>query len=298
MWQRFRPKTRGKLADQTVYEPDSLYARARVVVDEMMHGTRKGWRGERDGLKRTSKAAGALRQRDTHDAVHLLALLILQAPAAAKAQHEMDTHHGGYKNRQARIFELIDFNDTFVDTVFALSDHDLVEFPERLQKEIGYFCDRLHTPTFSDRQYEAIIHGLSREIAVFRALRRAGYNVRMTSRVQDAMGVDMTITDPDTKKSINVDVKTHSSFHFRLVDLQRQNRMDEERRLDCELAGFCKVRNGHGQQAVDTVLLRVATEHLGEIRNFDFVNDEQLVRLVAEALQHEGKYVIALNDSV
>ncbi len=295
MWQRFRPKTRGRLADKTVYEPDSLYARARAVVNEMLHSVRSNERG-RDAVKRTIKAARTLRQHDTHDAVHLLALLILQAPAAAKAQHEMDSHHGGYKNRQARIFELIDFNDTFVDTVLALPDHDLVEFPERLKAEIDYFCTRLHAPTFTDEQFEAITHGLSREIAVYRALRRAGYNVRMTSRVQDAMGVDMVITDPDTKKSINVDVKTRSSFHFRLVDLERQSRIDEERRLECELAGFCKVRNGHGQQAVDTVLLRVATEHLGEIRNFDFVDMEPLVTLVSDALQHEGRYIIALND--
>jgi hypothetical protein len=297
MWKRFKPRTRGKLADQTVYEPDSLYAHARAVVTEMMQSVRSGWRGERDGVKRSTQAARALRQRDAHDAVHLLALLILQAPAAAKAQREMDSHHGGYKNRQARIFELIDFNDTFVDTVFALPDHDLVEFIERLAKEIEYFCERLHTPTFTDKQYEAITHGLSREIAVHRALRRAGFNVRMTSRVQDAMGVDMVITDPDTKKSINVDVKTHSSFHFRLVDLQRQDRIDEQRRLDCELAGFCKVRNGHGQQAVDTVLLRVATEHLGEIKNFDFVDVEPLIHLVTSALQHEGKYVISLSNA-
>lgn len=294
MWQRFRPKTRGKLSDRTAYEPDSLYARARSVVSEMMQQARGGWRGQRDVLKRTTKASRLLREHDTHDAVHLLALLILQAPAAAHAQREMDTHHGGYRNRQARIFELIDFNDTFVDTVLALPDHDLVEFPERLKEEIEYFCSVLQVAPFSDEQFEAITHGLSREIAVYRGAKRAGYIVRMTSRTQDAMGVDMVITDPDTKRSLNVDVKTRSAFHFRLVDLERQHRMDEARRLECELAGFCMVRNGHGQQAVDTVLMRIATEHLGEIQYFDFVSIEPLATLIADAMAHEGKYVVSL----
>ena len=294
MWKRFRPKTRGTLADKTAYEPESLYARARVVVHETMHLSRSEERGKRDSLKRAIRAARILRERDPRDAVHLLALLILQAPAAVLAQREMDAHRGGYRNRQARIFELIDFNDTFVDTVFALHDHDLVGFPERLRTEIDYFCERLHTPSFTDQQYEAITHGLSREIAVYRALKRAGYIVRMTSRVQDAMGVDMVIADPDTKKTINVDVKTHSAFHFRLLDLQRQERIDEERRLECELAGFCAIRNGHGQQAVETVLLRIATEDLGPIRNFDFVDTQPLVELVGRALSHDGKYVAHL----
>lgn len=294
MWQRFRPKTRGALADKTAYEPESLYARARQVVSEAMHLARSGTHGRREGIKRAARAARILREHDHHDAVHLLALLILQAPAAALAQRELDAHHGGYKNRQARVYELIDFNDTFVNTVFALSDHDLVIFPKRLEQEMTYFCEQLHTTAFTPVQFEAIVHGLSREIAVYRGLRRAGYIVRMTSRVQDAMGIDMTITDPYTKKSINVDVKTHSAFHFRLVDLERQDRIDEERRLQCELAGFCAVRNGHGRDAVDTVLLRIATDRLGEIRNFDFTDIQPLVDLVAQALDNDGRYAINL----
>lgn len=294
MWQRFRPKTRGKLGDKTVYEPDSLYARARSIVDQSMHQARGGLAGRRNILKRTMKAVRLLRERESHDAIYLLALLILQSPGAAHAQREMDGHRGGYKNRQARIFELIDFNDTFVNTVLALRDHDLVEFPERLKEEIDRFCGNLHVQSFDERQFEAIVHGLSREIAVYRGARKAGYIVHMTSRMQDAMGVDMIITDPDTKRSLSVDIKTHSSFHFRLVDLERQKRIDEARRLECELAGFCKVRNGHGQQAVDTTLLRIATDYLGEIKNFDFEDIELLTQLIAQAMDEEGKYVITL----
>ncbi len=294
MWQRFRPKTRGALADKTVYEPESLYARARSVVAEALRHAHSDTSRRGQSVKRASHAAQALRERDAHDAVHLLALLILQAPAAALAQREMDAHHGGYRNRQARIYELIDFNDTFVDTVFSLHEHDLAMFPERLQAEIDQFCTRLHTPSFTPEQFEAIVHGLSREIAVYRGAKRAGYLVHMTSRVQDAMGIDMVITDPDTKKSINIDVKTRSAYHFRLIDLERQNRIDANRRLECELAGFCTIRNGKGSQSVDTMLFRVATDDLGPIRNFDFVDIEPLATLIAEALKQHGQYIITL----
>ncbi len=294
MWQRFRPKTRGALADKTAYEPESLYARARAIVDEAMRTTRISAGERRRGVKHASRAAQALRERGMHDPVHLLAMLLLQAPAAVMAQREMDSRHGGYRNRQARIYELIDFNDTFVDTVFSLHDHDLASFPERLKDEIDRFCERLHTPSFTPQQFEAITHGLSREIAVYRGAKRAGYLVRMTSRVQDAMGVDMVITDPDTKKSINIDVKTRSAYHFRLLDLERQNRIDTSRRLQCELAGFCTIRNTRGSQNVDTVLFRVATDDLGEIRDFDFVDIEPLTALIADALKHHGQYVVSL----
>src|SRR5690606_30984045 len=79
-------------------------------------------------LQRSSRAAAKLRARSIHDKVHLLALLILQAPGAARAQREMDGHRGGYKNRQARLYELIDFNDTFVDTVLSLNEEERQTF--------------------------------------------------------------------------------------------------------------------------------------------------------------------------
>lgn len=287
-WKRFRPALRGRLDDATVYEPDSLYSRARRIVDSALHDTRQ--RG--DALKRTQEAVRYLKLHPTHKPEYLLALLVLQGPSAARAQREMDRHHGGYKNRQARLFELIDFNDTFVDTVLALEREQLKTFTDRLRAEIDTFCQRVGVEPFSDKQYQAIVHGLSREIAVFRGAQQLGYHVRMTSRVQDSMGVDMIITDTEQKKSLAIDVKTHSSFHFRLLDLQHQNRLNEERRLQCELAGYCFMRNGNGYKAVETILLRIATDRLGEIHHYEFVDLKPFGELLAHAIRDHGKYIV------
>lgn len=288
-WYHFRPRTRGPLDDPTAYQPGSLYAKARQIVDEALRQTKPRLARHADVYQQTAEAVKSLRNRDSHESAYLLAALILQAPNAARAQREMDQHHGGYRNREARLFELIDFNDTFVDTVLSLDAEILTEFNERLKVEINRFCSQLHVAGFDDHQYEAITHGLSREIAVYRAARSVGYIAHMTSRAQDAMGVDMVITDPETKKSINIDVKTHSAFHFRLIELEHQHRMDENKRYHCEMAGYCVVQNGHGDQAVETVLLRIATEILGEIHNFAFVDTGPIATLLASALHDHGR---------
>ena len=290
-WRRFRPTVRGGLQDPTAFEPQSLYAEARGIVDQAMRQVRRD-RSNRHSLKRTIEAAKLLRRHDTHDAAHLLALLLLQTPSAARAQDEMDSHHGGYKNRQARLFELIDFNDTFVDTVLALEDSELATFSERLRTEMDVLTQNYNLLGFTDKQYDAITHGLSREIAVYRGARKEGYIARMTSRVQDAKGIDMVITDPKTKKSINIDCKTRSAYHFRLVDLQHQKRVDEEKRLRCELAGYCIVQNGHGEDAISTVLLEVATNNLGEIKDFTFTDTAKLGVLLGRALEQHGRYIV------
>lgn len=291
-WRRFRPRHKGAINDPTVYEQSTLYTQARQIVDDMMRRTRSMFRRGQGRLKRTGEAAKQLRARDAHDAPHRLALLLLQTPGAVRAQMEMDKHRGGYSNRQARLYELIDFNDTFVETVLSLSTTERSGFIERLKHEMTVFCSSLGQPMFTDEQYEAIVHGLSREIAVFIGAKRLGYMSRMTSRVQDAMGVDMIITDPKTKKSIGIDIKTRSAFHWRLVDLERQNRISEEQRLECELTGYCKVRKPAREGAIDTMLFRVSTDHLGEIRDFEFKDIDKFGELLAEALEQYGRYLV------
>lgn len=281
------------MQDPVMYAPDSLYAQARQIANNALHATRNKVRRD-DSYKHSSRAVKLMNQRDTRDAPHLLALLLLQSPVAARAQYEMDKRSGGYKNHQARLFELIDFNDTFVSTILAFPEPELDGFNEALRSELTAFSRQMRTANFSDKQLEAITHGLSREIAVYRGARRLGYLARMTSRVQDAKGVDMIITDPETKKSLGIDVKTRSSFHFRLINLQRQRRIDEQQRLACEEAGFCTVkydRNSNSQQS-DTVLFRIATRELGPIANYSFGDLGPLSQHLANAFEHHGKYIV------
>lgn len=291
VWRRFRPRLTGRLSDPVLYQPESLYGEARQVVTSALHATRNKVRRD-DSYKHTARAAKLLREHDNRQPAHLLALLILQSPVAAKAQNEMDKKRGGYKNHQARLFELIDFNDAFVSTVMALPEAELAGFNIGLQAELIEFGRRMRVPSFTAKQFEAITHGLSREIAVFRGAKKLGYLTRMTSRVQDARGVDMIITDPETKKSLGVDIKTRSSFHFRLLNLQRQRRIDEEQRLACELAGFCTINYQTAHEKSETVLLRIATRELGPIEDFDFIDLAPLAQHLANAFKHHGKYLI------
>lgn len=290
-WRRFKPRLRGSLKDPIMYTPDSLYAQARLIANNALHASRNRLSRD-DGYKHSNRAVKLLRERDTQDATHLLALLILQSPVAARAQHEMDTRRGGYKNHQARLFELIDFNDTFVSTVLALPESELSGFNQTLRSELTAFSRQLGVINFTDKQLEAITHGLSREIAVYRGAKRLGYLARMASRVQDARGVDMIITDPETKKSLGIDVKTRSSFHFRLLNLQRQRRIDEDKRLACELAGFCTISYGDQHQRSDTVLFRIATRELGPIVNYSFEDLGPLSQQLADAFEHHAKYIV------
>ena len=89
------------------------------------------------------------------------------------------------------------------------------------------------------------------------------------------MGVDMVVTDAEGR-SINLDIKTRSSFHFRLQELHREGRVSELEREEAEQFGHSTVVNGHGHEAVTTTLLRIDEETYGRTIDFELERLEPL----------------------
>lgn len=216
----------------------------------------------------------------------LLASLFLQLPGAARAQAKMDEHPHGYKNKQARLYQLIDFNDTFVATVLALDQVALNKFVERFKKAGADFCRQVGSRMLTDEQYDAITHGLSREIAVFRGAAQAGFRVELTSRSEDAFGIDMRIIDDTLDRYINVDVKTASAFHFRLSELVREGRIQSYDQVEAETKGYWEVVNSHNDRHVRIILLRISDEEMGRVVDFQFTRPalfaKRVHRIIAE----------------
>jgi len=202
--------------------------------------------------------------------------LALQAPRAAVAQEAMDEHPHGYHNKEARLFELIDFNDALVASILALPKFMLPRATLEIKRLCELICKKAGTRCFSDEQFEAIVHGLSREIAVYHGLLQEGYEVEMTNRVSDAFGIDMRVTDPSSFHSVNVDIKTHSAYRYRIEQLRREGRLNDETFLMAERNGFAVVFNGHGAEKTKVVVWKIDHEVLGNVVNFAFENTKIL----------------------
>lgn len=151
----------------------------------------------------------------------------------------------------------------------------------------------MYSRTFDNEQYGAIVHGLSREIAVFKAAQNAGLDAVMTSRVADAFGVDMQILDHNTGRYLNVDCKTSSSFHFRLKHLVREGRMAPRDVIDAETKGWWEIVNRGDGRRLKVVLLRVSQDELGDIRAFRFINEQAVVARLRQILVQRS-----LNDGL
>ena len=156
--------------------------------------------------------------------------------------------------------------------MLALDEADYATFNNEAKRLMDRFCKHVNAPCLTNEQWQAITHGLSREIAVYRDALRLGYQARMTSRREDAMGVDMVVAD-DEGRSINLDIKTRSSFHFRLQDLHNEGRVSELEREEAEQFGHITVVNGHGGAAVTTTLLRIDEETYG--RTIDLHSNDE-----------------------
>lgn len=166
----------------------------------------------------------------------------------------------------------------------------LHSFNGEVRRLIDWFCKRVGALSFSDEQFEAITHGLSREIAVYNAVRTAGYSAQMTSRSEDAFGIDIHITDVVTGRIVHVDTKTTAAFHYRLIELLSEGRMSDEDIALAEQRGYAAVYNGHGSEKVRVILWRIDHASLGDINDFAFADSVALVVELREIFAAYGEY--------
>lgn len=217
-----------------------------------------------------------------------LALLFAQAPRSAVAQIEMDKHPHGYRNKHERLFELIDFNDTLVSAILTMDDDDISLFQARAKQGCDFVCGLVNAPRFTAEQWEAITRGLSREVAVYLAAKRSGFYAYMTSRQQDAMGIDMQVKDPESGAYINIDVKTPSAFRHRLEDLVDEERLNEHELVKADERSYAIEENGHGDQRAEVILLCILPDVFGEIENFRFTDDAPMRDMLSLLINRHG----------
>lgn len=272
----------------------TIYTRAMKEVDDVLYDVYgRGW--ERVRIEKLSSAIEEMKRRvasskDSEIQIKLLALLLLQTPRAARAQDAMDRRHGhGYHNRSKRLYELIDFNDTFVDTVLALYAEQREQFTQRIFQLMSDMCRRARTHMFTREQFDAIVHGLSREIAVYLGARAEGLEVHMTSRVADGLGVDMQVRDPESGRYINIDCKTTSAYLRRVETLRFEGRLDEHQAVVALTRGFIRVTNGRGDERVRVVLFSVVTDIFGKIQAYEFADASLLALKLREAIAAYGE---------
>ena len=222
--------------------------------------------------------------------------LLAQAPRASLAQIQMDQHPHGYRNKKERLYELIDFNDTLVDTVQQVGEYDRERFGEATKVAADRICKRVGAPCFTDDQWRAIIRGLTREVAVYWAAVNNGLNATMTSRAQDALGIDIQVQDPETKRYINIDVKTPSSFRHRLEKLVQEKRLSEHELYEADQRSYAVEHNGHGTNHATIILLCILPDIFGDFAAFRFVDEapmrDKLNQLIREHGLSDGMYGI------
>lgn len=237
-----------------------------------------------------------LRKRfeSTHEPLDGLTALLAQVPRAVFAQLQMDKYPHGYRNKQERLFELIDFNDTLVSTILLLDNKHREEFGERTKQAADRVCKRIGVPCFTNEQWTAIVRGLTREVAVYSAARGAGFNAWLTDRAHDALGVDLQVQDPEDGRYINVDVKTPSSFRHRMEQLVHEKRLTERELVIGDQQSYVIEENGHGNSRVQIIVLCILPDLFGELTDWRFVNPEpmrqKLNQLIRDHGIHDGEY--------
>lgn len=230
----------------------------------------------------------------THSSVDGLVALLSQVPRAVLAQLQMDKYPHGYRNKHERLYELIDFNDTLISTILTMDTEHRNQFRERVKQAADRVSKRVGAPCFTNEQWDSIIRGLTREVAVYCAAKESGFNAWLTDRVHDALGIDLQVQDPEDGRYINIDVKTPSSFRHRMEQLVHERRLTENELMIGDQQNYIIENNGHGKHKVEVIVLCILPDMFGDLVDWRFVNSEpmrhKLNRLIRDHGIHDGKY--------
>lgn len=294
LWRRFRPHYTFKvpgLPAPTVAAPHDVYTEALRYVERVLPR-------RRPKPKQLDAIITKLRHvaEQTNKPADWLAALYAQAPRAAAAQQQMDQHPYGYHDKQARLFELIDFNDTFVATILSMDQSMRARFVAQAKRGCDSMCYQTHSPVFSDDQWRAIVRGLTREIAVYQAARDRGFDATMPNRTGDAMGIDLQVRDPESGRYINIDVKTPSSFRHRLEELVQEGRLTDKELMEADSRSYVIEHNGHNRDRVEVIVLCMLPDKFGDFGDFRLLNSEPMRQilnfLIREYGLSDGRYGI------
>lgn len=289
VWRQFRPVRKLRTSSPS---QSGLFEQTRQALKRLL-GPRFGsdWRGiELEQLRQIMARHDemVLTAKAPSQQVEALVGLMLRTPGAVQRQSQVDALPHGYKHPENRIYELIDFNDAFVASVLSLTPQQLPGFADGLQREMDWFCRQLRTPMFRDEQYQAITRGLGREIAVYLGATEQGLVATMGSRIEDAKGVDMVVTDPLTNRSISIDCKTPPAYRHRLEDLIREGRISDQEARIAESEDYCVVESSEpGRRPL--ILFCVRAERYGEVVDFRFRDSESLGERLRMIIKRHGE---------
>ncbi len=230
------------------------------------------------------------RHQKTNDSLDGMTALLAQTPRAVLAQLQMDQFPHGYRNKQERLYELIDFNDTLVAIILELDDVHKQQFAERAKQAADRICKRVGAPCFSNDQWTSIIRGLTREVAVYLAAKEHGFSAWMTDRAYDALGIDLQVQDPESGRYINIDVKTPSSFRHRMEQLVHEGRLNERELLQGDQRSYIVEYNGHGNQRVPIIVLCILPDLFGDLADWRFVNPGPMRDKLGQLIREHGLY--------
>jgi uncharacterized RmlC-like cupin family protein len=222
-----------------------------------------------------------------------LALALLEVPAAAQAQHHIDTNKGPSRENSTQLAARIHFGDHLGDAAEYMPDDMIRTLPDRffartqnvLVGQLGFGEEDVFTRSEFDR---GVIAGVAREVAVHKALRGylpPGYDVRSSTMLENRQHVDKVVSD-DTGNEIGIDVKAEGAY---LKDIEKEwtaQRITNDEYEDAQHNGYLYERAMRRSEQ-DQLRVTINADHIGDLNleTWSYDNPEAVSELVVAQLE-------------
>jgi hypothetical protein len=286
-------------------------------VDFIMHGrytqakTAKERRGEIPSEEDIMQLAHAvhdesLANTDTDDwttsrlAANYAALVLLEMPEAARAQLTLNRAGHQGPDLDTHIETMAQFNQDLAQALAYMPRSMIPTFTDNLmtRAEAG-LGDRHGLDVLRREQFYAVMSGVSREVAFWRALTVVlpeDWTIEPADAELDRKGTDLTIVT-GTNERLAIDVKAQRAFDRRLKKFSRSSAdrqtLTSDEVNEAIMYGFFYSPMPVTDEVAGPVCI-INADHLGDIRDFEYTDTSRVAELVEKlfadrhARQREG----------
>ncbi|HSE61605.1 MAG TPA: hypothetical protein VLA88_04910 [Candidatus Saccharimonadales bacterium] len=219
----------------------------------------------------------------SHVTANRVALVTLEMPQTAAAHGRLE--EGNSASRADRTTDKLTvsrFNQNLAEAMAYMPPSMLATFPTELRRRSSDLLrDEWHVATLANDNYNRIISGISREVALWRAAEAElpeGWEIVGATPEEDLRGTDIIIYDADDNE-LRLDSKTDTGFNRAVKKQYDDGYMTAAEAEAATTNGyFYKSGTTPGGEPIQNCI--VNADSLGKVRNFEYEDTEPVMAFI------------------
>ncbi len=220
---------------------------------------------------------------------HNIAQVLLDMPAAARAQAELDgdEYTPEHKHKQDLMI-VCQFNQDIGAALTHMPHSMQSDFPDTVhQQATKGLKNHYGLEVLPETALKHIFAGVRREVAFMRSTLDNDIECTPATIEQDLKGADVVVTDEVGQ--FGIDLKTHNSFEKKITQMLDRKKLTPEEATAARTQGYIDMPIRE-EDALPTIMANA--DAIGRIKGYDYEQPEAVIQFIEQLSQHRKDKIL------